>query len=123
MGTDATAGQSEKVIPQQRPEYHQLSETEEKRAKTVFDHCANAHARLNEEQFRLALSLLGQIEKDDRVRKVFVKERAEWIDLDTFKRLLVELQVNSEISDLSANIQEAFDALVSAEPIARIVAC
>lgn len=116
LGADATAGQSEKVVsPSQRAEHHQLSETEEKRAKTVFDHCANAHARLNEEQFRLALSLLGQIEKDDRVRKVFVKERAEWIDLDTFKRLLVELQVNSEISDLSANIQEAFDALVRTE--------
>ena len=114
LGADAAA---ESAPPSQlRSEHHQLSEAEEKRAKTVFDHCANAHARLNEEQFRMALSLLGQIEKDDHVRKVFVKERTEWIDLDTFKRLLVELQANSEISDLSANIQDAFDALVSTKP-------
>ena len=110
----ANPGETENNLESSIPAVRKLSDKEEKRIKTVFDHCANIHdARMNEEQFRLALSLLGQIEKDDRVHEVFLKERVDWIDIETFKRLLSELQEKVEFGDLTANIQEAFDALVS----------
>jgi len=112
VNNDATLLNEENNPAKESKSENLLGEQELVRARIVFDHCANEHGRINEEQFNLSLSLLGQIEKGERIREIFLKESSEWINFSTFTKLLHELRTRSEIGELSSNINEAFDALV-----------
>lgn len=66
---------------------------------------------INEEQFTLALALLGQRERVDKVRALYLTARTEFITIDHFKKMIVMLRSRADYPDLQASIRDAYDAL------------
>lgn len=90
-----------------------LSNGEIARAKSAFKHCSTLPEkdRINEEQFNLALSLLGYVESIETIRGLFLKEQAEYIEFDKFLDLLSELRRKKSKDDTFQQIEAHFNAI------------
>ena len=91
-----------------------FSAEESQKITMIFHHCDTMGLHhLNEDQFGIALALLGQTESMDHLKRLYDQEAvADGLDEERFKRCLARLRTKSSTDDdQAARIRDAFDAL------------
>ena len=89
-------------------EHTAFSAEELKKIRLVFAHCDTMNLRhLNEDQFGIALALLGQTESMDQLKKLYDHEaRADGLDDAGFEKCLAKLRTKAKGDDQMARIRE-----------------